>query len=258
MFSFIRTDKGIHIENNLFIFNEVDLSNIVVVEKIKRTLTPSKNVRVSEVHGIDGSLFMSSKFGVRKIILDIRIVESNFEDCITQQLNLAMLLFSKTPRALHLRDLGPSGLHNLALLTSEVDLDRKGDTLSGQLEFTCYSPFNYSNTPILYQLGSTPVSVDNKGVETPITLDFTFTSNVTGDISITTNDGQSLILKGPFSAGSNVKYDNYKLRVNGNLMNSKIDISNSTFIKLKTGLTSVSISGLGSNGCTLSFKEAKL
>lgn len=258
MHSFSRPTRGVHIENNKFIFNGVDLSNEVVVENIKRTLIPSKNVRNVDIPGMDGSMFMGFNYGVRKVTVDIRIVEVSFEDAILKQHSLAMVLSPRTPKELHLKDLDILGAHNVAVLTSEVDLERKGDTLAGQLEFTCYSPFNYSNTERYSVLTSTPKAIRNEGVEVAVKFNLQFTSAISNDITISTNDGQNLIFKGPFSAYSTLEYDNFKVRINGNLMNQRLDFINSTFINLKTGFTEMSVSGMDPNVCTVIFREAKL
>lgn len=258
VYSFSRPSRGVHIENNKFIFNDVDLSNEVVVENIKRTLIPSKNVRNVDIPGMDGSKFMAFDYGVRKITVDIRIVEASYAEAILKQQYLAMILSPRQPKELHLRDMEVLDAHNVAVLTSEVDLERKGDTLAGQLEFTCYSPFNYSNTERYSVLTSTPKAIRNEGVEVAVKFNLQFTSAISNDVTISTNDGQNLIFKGPFSAYSTLEYDNFKVRINGNLMNQKLDFVNSTFIILKTGFTGMSVSGMGSNVCTVIFREAKL
>lgn len=257
MYSFSRPAKGAYVADNKFIFNGVDLSDVVVVEKITRTLIPPKNVRSVVIPGADGEYIFGSEYGIRTITLDIRIVEATYAEVVAQQLYLAGVLHQRTGKEIHLRDFHSLGLHNVGVLTSEVELERLEDTLSSQLVFSCYQPFNYADEDSIFEV-TTATPVLNEGIEVPIKVTLNVTTAITGDVDISTDDGQNLTLKGPFDESSTVIFEDFKLRVNGNLMNTRIDILNSSFITLKTGTTAMTVTGHDTNECLISFKEAKL
>ena len=256
VFSFTRPTRNVSVSDNKFIFNSVDLSNKVMVENIRRTLVPSKDFNSINIPGRDGRYVFDSTYGVRTISLDIRIVEDTYEDAVETQLYLAGVLNQREDKELHLRDFAELELHNMATLSEAVDLTRNKDTLTGELVFTCSSPFNYANTITAYSIDDVGVVVTNGGINIQPTITLDIAEDIAGNIEISTDDGQNLILIGPFVSGSEVVYSNYTLRVNGALTNTKIDIVNSSFIELKNGDTTLTVTGLTLTSCVVGFKEA--
>ena len=258
MYNFSRPNMGVNIDNNKFIFNGVDLSNVVVIENIKRSLFPLKSVRSISMPGADGEYVFGSSYGIRKISVDFRIVEDTYEEVLETKLYLASVLGERLPKKLELKDFHHLNIYNLAILSSEIELDKNLDTLSGTLDFICHNPFNFSDNEISHNINSTPKTVVNNGVTISPKITINVVTEINDFVNIVTNDGQNLKLMGPFLAGSNFVFEDYTLRINGNLSNLRINLDESSFIFLKRGSTNVSITGQGSSVCTLSFKEQYL
>lgn len=258
MYNFSRPNMGVNIDNNKFIFNDVDLSNIVVIEKIQRSLFPLKSVRSISMPGADGEYVFGSSYGIRNISVDFRIVETTYEEALETKLYLASILGERLPKKLELKDFHDLDIYNLAILSSEISLEKNLDTLSGTLDFICHNPFNFSNIEKSQTINSTPSAVLNAGVSISPKITINVVTQINEYVNISTNDGQNLKLMGPFLAGSTVVFEDYTLKINGNLSNLKINLDESSFILLKRGSTNVSVTGQGSNVCTLSFKERYL
>lgn len=259
---FIRQSLGVHLEDNTFMFNGVDFSNEVVVESITRTLTPPVNVRSADLPGVHGQYVFDRTYGNRIITVNIRIVEETYQEAVEKAIYVSSELSKIMEGKLILRDLKPQGFHNKAMLTSEGELSRLVDTLSAELTFTCYKPFNYK-TIEKNILISDPIAggtIVNEGLPVvPQLKVLTGSAVVTGDIEIDTNDGQTIVIKGPFPATTNISFQDNTLYVGSTKSNHKIDFVQSNFITLKTGSTIFTVTGAGT-GATFRviFEEAWL
>lgn len=257
MSSFSRPGRGVYVQNNLFKYGGVDLSDVVVVEKITRSLNSSKNLRSTSIPGVDGVYIYGSDYGVRTITLHIRIIEETYSKALETLIDLSKVLNQRREQKIELRDFDALDLYNIGLLESEIEMERSEDTLEGQVKFTCPLPFNYSKTEKKIQI-STNTVIENDGVDLHPKFEIDVTTNIAGDITISTDDGQNLILFGPFTAGAKIEYDDYNLRIGGALSNGYMDVVNSSFIRLKTGETKFTVAGIGSNKCYVIFREAML
>lgn len=244
--SFQRPALGVNLPNNRFVFNGKKLNDLVVIEKITRTLVPPSEVQAYAVPGSHGQVFSNSRYGVRRISVDIRIVEETYEQALEVQLVLASRLYSEKPAELVLNDIDYS---NFALLTSEVELENVYDTLQGTLEFTCYDPFNYGETieVLVEESGVSGIYLGGPGTPIGFRIENTEGLNLPDGFEFSIKgEGRwgNISIDGPLEIGVNIPitYDNYSLVAGDTNINNKLNLDNSNIPVMPMGNWQASVS----------------
>lgn len=277
MSGFTRPALGINLPNNLFIFDGIDLSNLVVVESVERTMNPQIEVNSFAVPGSDGSIFDSRMYRNKVVRVLVRFVEKDFKTAQESKDAVARALSKIVPGKLILQD--EEGYHNVALLTSESELVRTEDTLSTTLEFTCYKPFLYKNTPtrimmeedngydpdlassiIFTYSGSAPTNIEF-GAD-PVLEDSTVPYYFSFDVGLMDRDSffrfETVYDESyNFNQGMVFHYNNYTFSVGGTVSNHLINIAELHDNQMYSGSYRAS-SNSWVPGLYLQYTEAKL
>lgn len=221
---------------NKFLYGDHNLSNLVVVEKIERYILPMTDVRHVDVLGITGKRLMRNKLGARTIRLTLRFIEEAYEAVQERVLELAPLLYSKTPQKIELRD---SPLYNIGIVTEQTPIDRMLNTGSGELMFTCFDPFNYGEVKT-HTITEAPIT--NPGYETEGIFRLTVQDGT--EVRVRLNNGKSIILNGTFASGGQLVIDTEKelATLNGNNINNQINYY-SDFFSIPSGNFTIQLSG---------------
>lgn len=239
VYSFKRPEFNVNLMNNYISYAGIDFHNDFVVENVTTSLFPSSEVSVVTYPRNIGSKFIRIRENIRKVLVDIRFVES--EDTIySKVLEVSSKIKSiKVPSRLYIKN---TDFYYIAILTSESILEREYGTLKTQLEFTCYDPYIYKETSEMVVVNSETTSPDLSLTHEIYVTDYPSMSfNVISDIESISkiyikrnSGGHQLVLNGPFYAGDLVGIDQnlWTVSVNGSVVPNKIDINESTLVPL--------------------------
>lgn len=226
---------NLQIANNKFTFDNVDLSNLVVVEKISRQLIPSVETKTTIVPGRHGYFFNRSNLGIRRITVSIRFFEDTYELCQAKAEQLAQFLYKDSPKKLILRD---TELYNLAMISGPIELTKTGRTAEATLVFECYDPFNYGSNKTVILGASTNIA--NAGYDAPGTI--SLSAQASAVIRVILNNGDFIKINYPFVGGEIVVIDLDKeiVKINGTISMDKVDFS-SSFFKIPKGSSNIKL-----------------
>lgn len=236
---------GVYLHNNKFIYNGVNLSNVVVVESVTRPILPTIINEGLFIDGKAGQLLKRSVIDNKLIQVHIRILESTKEERDVVLKKLKTALYSSTPKKLELKD---TNLYNYAQITSTSDLNVDTGTRSVSLMFECYDPFDYG------EVKQTPINSDfiNEGGETVGVLKCT--TNATNLIRVKQRNKVMLTIEHNVIAGNELVIDLEKelITLNGASIMKYLSL-NSDFFTIDPGLNNITVEGVSSG--TVEYRE---
>ena len=234
--------NGVYIHDNKFIFNGKNLSDLVVVERVYRSLLPHIMNEGIYIAGRKGQLMTRQLVDNRLVQVDVRILDKDYNKTA---LELAQALYSDKPYKLELYD---SELHNYAMVTSSTDLIEDNKTVGVRLIFECSDVYNYGEK-----------------VEKPINESFMNISfSTVGIISCKTNETSSVIVRNrdktyltinhAFKANQDLVIDLEKrlITLNGVSIMKYLTLS-SNFFEIDNGINKIDITGVSSG--KVEYKE---
>lgn len=231
------------------IYNDNDLSKLLIVEEISRSILPQVFNASMIIPGRDGQRFMYSNFGIGYIRVKVRLIKDTREEVQKTMREIASLLFSSEPKSLHLRD---EDLYNKAILSGMSDVEKYYYTGFVELEFECHDPFAYGIS-VTQPLN---IAFDNKSTYECAGLIELVTQEI-NELSVYVNPFKRLKLIYPFKNGNVVVIDLKKesVTINGNLAMKYVSLD-SDFFKIPPG-KNLTVSAVGCSG-TITFDERYL
>lgn len=221
------------------IFNEINLSNLLIVEEIRRPFTlPSDFVALETVKGYQR--FYKRKPISYSIEVEIRVIDDTFKSVQETEEYLRSILYTDRPAKLELRD--QPGRYNWAVCQSEL-FEINEYTGFAELEFRCFDPYTYSKNKQSKQVSQTN-HIENKGrFETyPV---FNLRPNSTGNILIKSQATQEqLKITGRYAPNNRLIIDcsNESVRLDNNNALELLSFE-SDFFSLKKGWNTIELTG---------------
>lgn len=207
------------------IFNDVDLSDKIIVRKINRSVAPPiLNVRMG-IPGRAGTVHVRTEHNDRIVSVDVALVGPSRADYLEQVADLAKMICFSEEKELILPD-EPDYTY-MAILDGETEMKELVYDGEGTLTFLC-RPYKLGMTKF-----STGSSVNAGAVECPVKITATFTADEASDLTI--SDGtDSIVIDGPFSNGDVLVIEDGYVTLNDANNMANVQVS-SVFFKLPVG-----------------------
>jgi predicted phage tail component-like protein len=132
------------------IYDGFDLSGILHIEAIRRSLLPPFENESTELSGRDGSVHLNTRLGTGTVEVDVRLIcpatardEQQAQLVHTTRL-LAEKLYKTEPCSLVLPDM--PDVYHMALLDGSTELERISYSQKTTLSFICFDPVGYGTT----------------------------------------------------------------------------------------------------------------
>ncbi|USK72606.1 distal tail protein Dit [Peribacillus asahii] len=215
----------------------VILTDVFDLKKVYRSILPPRDISIIDVPAKHGAYFTGTRYGTRKIELDVAVRKDTPENFMATIRSLAFALDVDEPSDLVISD-EPDKVY-YAILSDDTEIDQIFSRGEGKLTFLCPDPFAYSLTP----KSLTPVdglfTFVNDGTTTTFPI---FTVNFGGEasfVSFTSPDGIILI-------GNPSEPDQIKLPATQNVLNDTME-STSGWVNAGTSFDSgrVNVGSIG-------------
>jgi predicted phage tail component-like protein len=205
------------------------------VRKVTRSVLPPSQLKMVEVDGKAGAMFISKKHGVKQIDVEIAIIG----DYVNKKRDIADWLDAEKPEALILSD--EPDKTDFAILSDSTDMDEILDNGFGTLTFLCPDPYSIGAEKT-HNLASGNRTVTYNGTaQVYPTLTVTFSTNQTAfEIS---NGEVKMRIEANLTTASTLVIDmnTGKITINGTL-NQQTMTLDSDYFPLKKGTNALTIS----------------
>lgn len=217
------------------IFNGIDFTEYLVVEKIHESLLPPIENILTTIPRSNKAKFERSNLGPRLIEIEVRIIKSRktLEENIRY---IAGLLYTTEPKKLVVND-----KYYIAILDGETSLETFIHTGSSTLSFIAPDGVAYGNK-LKHQIsGTTQINVSGNYKTLP-KFTFNITENI-NKIEIRNNLGKYVLINHNFINGDIVEVDfddKWKVRKNQMVIAKDVTIL-SDFFSLQRGLNTITV-----------------
>ena len=149
------------------IFNGTDLSSRIIIQSIKRGMTPGLDAITLNPPQKVGSHFVRRKIGARMVEVDFTVLKTTRALLLDEMRALSAILVTDEPKVLKFAD--DSYQYN-AILMDGVDINEIHSRGIGRLKFLCADPFKYATADTVL---TAPATVTQDGQTTPCQLELT-------------------------------------------------------------------------------------
>lgn len=194
-------------------FDGKDLSTLLWVTAVKRSVLPERNVTVTEVPGVDGSMVGGVSLQPLTVAVTAHIRRDSIEDVNEARRLLSEALATDAPRPLFLPD--EPNRYLMAIYQGGAELSRNANKPSVELSFYCADPVAYGEERALDVTGGRPVNVRGTYPCRPVV---TVKPTAGESWRITRKStGEYVEVTGPFTGEQTVELDmaTERCRVNG-------------------------------------------
>ena len=215
------------------IFNGQNFGDLLYVESVQRQLVGERKHNVLRIPGRPGFLHRSTEIGEKKIIVNVRIIETDRAAVMSKAHTIAGMLHTEVPAKLYTRG---DTLYDLAVLDGDVDIEQLFSTGHCELEFVNHSGLQYGADVSNGIVNGTPITVQGT-YKTRGVFVITLSASATGLTLTNTTTGQSVKLTGNYVSGNIITIDceNESIKLGANLVMSHIDNSITRFFDLVPG-----------------------
>lgn len=138
-------------------FDGKDLSTLLWVTGVKRSLLPERNITTTEVPGVDGAMVSGVSLAPLTVTVTAYIRKDTIYDVADARRLISEALATDSPRPLFLPD--EPNRYLMAMYTGGAELSRNARKPSVELEFYCADPVAYGEERTLEVTGTRPVNV---------------------------------------------------------------------------------------------------
>lgn len=215
------------------IFNGQNFGDLLYVESVQRQLVGERKHNVLRIPGRPGFLHRSTEIGEKKIIVNVRIIETDRAAVMSKAHTIAGMLHTEVPAKLYTRG---DTLYDLAVLDGNVDIEQLFSTGHCELEFINYSGLQYGEDVTRSFVSGAEFAIQGT-YKTRGVFTVTFSSSATGLTLTNTTTGQLVKLTGNYIPGNVLTIDcvNESVKLGANLVMSHIDNSVTRFFDLVPG-----------------------
>lgn len=219
------------------IFNGQNFGDLLYVESVQRQLVGERKYNVLRIPGRPGFLHRSTEIGEKKIIVNVRIIETDRATVMSKAHTIAGMLHTEVPAKLYTRG---DTLYDLAVLDGDVDIEQLFSTGHCELEFINYSGLQYGADVSNGVVNGTPITVQGTHKTRGVFV-ITLSASATGLTLTNTTTGQSVKLTGNYVSGNVITIDceDESVWLGSNLVMSHIDNSITRFFDLIPGSNSL-------------------
>jgi predicted phage tail component-like protein len=225
----------------MFTFNGISSETKLIVNKIKRSLSPPVIRNYLEIPGKSGALLGRTQFGVRKFEFDITVLNANQTDYNNLLREISSWLYTEKPTPLTINK--DSSIYYLGVLDGTTNLEEISVLGEGTLIFLCPDPFGYSSeTSLSFTNDSASPNVEGTYKTSPRIV-ATFTT-AASEFKVThTQSGKYVRVIRSFLAGDVLEIDCSigKIIINGVVTMSILDWANSEFFHLDPGAQALEV-----------------
>lgn len=218
-------------------FDGKDLSTLLWVTGVKRSILPQRTMTTTEVPGVDGSMVSGVSLSPLTISVTAYLRKDTVQDVTDARRLISDALATDDPRPLFLPD--EPNRYMMAIYQGGAELSRNAHKPSVSLQFYCADPVAYGEARDLYATGDTPVNVRGTYPCKPVV---TVKPPQCDEWRITKTGTQEFVaVKGPFAGEQTVVIDmaNERCTVNGN--DVPVEVESDYFSLL--GTENVKVSG---------------
>ena len=138
-------------------FDGKDLSTLLWVTGVKRSILPERNITTTEVPGVDGSMVSGVTLSPLTVTVTAYIRKDSVQDVTDARRLISEALATDTPRPLFLPD--EPNRYMMAMYKGGAELSRNAHKPSVELSFYCADPVAYGEERGLDVTGTQPVNV---------------------------------------------------------------------------------------------------
>lgn len=218
-------------------FDGKDLSTLLWVTGVKRTILPERNITTTEVPGVDGSMVSGVSLAPITVTVTAYIRKDSVRDVTDARRLISEALATDTPRPLFLPD--EPNRYLMAMYQGGAELSRNAHKPGVELPFYCADPVSYGEERELDVTGTRPVNVRGTYPCKPVITVKPPQGDTWRITKLSTNE--FIEVKGPFTGEQTVVLDtaNERCTVNGN--DAPVEVESDYFTLL--GTENVKVSG---------------
>jgi predicted phage tail component-like protein len=175
------------------LFNNIDLTNYIVVSKIRRSILPPSSINSIQIPSRHGAYFAGRTYGVRVIEVDYGIMAKSKEERIQIVRNLAWALNSESPTKLILPD--ETDKFYYAIISDDTDFEPIISIGKGTLKFLCLDPTAHGVNPkVFYGDDSKIATVYNSGTTDVFPIINVLFSKPSQFLQVTSFTGETILV----------------------------------------------------------------
>lgn len=218
-------------------FDGKDLSTLLWVTGVNRTILPERNITTTEVPGVDGSMVSGVSLAPITVTVTAYIRKDSVRDVTDARRLIAEALATDTPRPLFLPD--EPNRYLMAMYQGGAELSRNAHKPGVELPFYCADPVSYGEKRELDVTSTRPVNVRGTYPCKPVITVKPPQGETWRITKLSTNE--FIEVKGPFTGEQTVVLDtaNERCTVNGN--DAPVEVESDYFTLL--GTENVMVSG---------------